>query len=352
MKTRILLVLVAVVVAGALSTPVTRAHHYLYQAERPSCQNYSPDSPLTDNCVMVWWWWGQLVYWWADPSADWGTFIEQVRTATTNWENSIPQLGLMEVGTSTPADIRFWLSPDPCGVGTPACYISSSYENRSPPNGNENASYRKSAEIYINSNTNWLQPQYRTVAIAHELGHIYGPGEAYNEDTGACDPDVSSIMDGNNTVWEGGVAKVAPCDILYSPSALDVRRAKAFWGGWESLTPNNLKRSETLPTAVGQGTWIITPWVDFAWADQVHQMDWYWSYSSGGPFNNWYRGETVTNDIGVHFYTQPRTIRRDVNRTDYPSVPANSWSIVCGKTWSVPFQQWSNTRCSNAVQLS
>lgn len=352
MKKRILLIFLAAMVVTALFAQPAQAHHYLYQAERPICQDYGGLSPQTDNCVLVWWWWGETAYWWADPNADGGQFIQQVRTAVDNWKAKFTEgyeqrLPLSETSSQSLSDIRFWLAPGLCG-GSPGCFAVSAYENRSPPNGDEKASYMKTVEVYLNSSIGWLSSGYRTKTIAHELGHIYGLGEVYDEDTNACDPDVTSIMDGNTT--QGGY--YVPCDIVYGPADLDAKRVKAFWGGWDSGTPENLKRSEPISSAIGQGTWIITPWQDFAWAEQVHQMDWYWSYSSSGPFNNWYRGETVTNDIGVHFYTAPRTMRRDVDRADYPSVPAGSWSIVCGKTWSVPFQRWGNTRCSNAVQLS
>lgn len=223
-------------------------------------------------------------------------------------------------------------------------------EPRFPPNGNENAYYDKNSNIFILDTTTWMYPEVRITVIAHEIGHIYSLHEQYLEDAElVCNNDVRSVMDG---FFEYG--GIWPCDAnVYGPTPLDVTRVKAFWSGWEAGTPEGLKRAEPILTAVGINSWIVVTWADFAWAETFHRLDWYWCSSENGPWTS-YRAETVTDDIGVHFYTGARTIRRDVNYLDYsPPVLPNSWHMVCGQTWSLQFGQWSNYyRCSNAVQLN
>lgn len=358
MKKKILYAFLISTLLSALFVPPASGHHYLYWAEDPNTQN--PNDPLKRNFVMVWWWWNSNVIYWIDPAPG-SQFAADVRAAIdTNWENPLKEtppgesekqrLPWEETTSESDAHVKFKISTMPCySPDNYACAEIMDWEYREPPNGNENALYMKKVDVTIKDTQLWTEGS-RIAAVARQSGHIYGLNDAYIDiGTVACNDDIESIMD---TFIQNEQGYLWPCDEIAYPTALDIRRVRAYWGGWELVvTPEELKHAEpVIPMAVGAGYVGYYTWTDFAWAEQVHQMGWYWASSSSGPWNL-YKGETVTDNIGVHNYTKGFVIWRNVDRRDYTGVPADSWHILCGKAYSLPFNQWGINRCSIAIEL-
>ena len=136
MRMKAISIFLALIVATSFVASPAQAHHYIYSAENPALQD--PDSPYTDNRVLAFWWWGLNVQWWADPSAAGGQFIQNVRTAITNWDNAIFLFQeWQEVSDQNLADIKFIYSPGPCPDAGGCMEPIAPWENRSV----ENASY-------------------------------------------------------------------------------------------------------------------------------------------------------------------------------------------------------------------
>lgn len=245
-------------------------------------------------------------------------------------------------GDEVNAEVRFYYYQCPTDPSYRACMIPITWQNRDPygtPSYPENASYMDKVNIWINPNKEWPTPT-RVAQITHEIGHVYGLGEQYIEPD-MCNPDVRSIME----VIVGTVSPPYQCDGIQAPTDLDVRNVKWYWGS----TVDAINKGDLLFTgASGGGTLGVWRTKDLSWAENAHQVAWYWWNGSTWVM---YRDETFVDWIGVHFLTDDRVLYREINRLDYPLVTGPGLHKMCGKPWFQAIGQYGNFRCSNLINV-
>lgn len=182
--------------------------------------------------------------------------------------------------------------------------------------GTQNARYAFEMELYT---SRYLPPGYTFASnylrgvIAHEIGHIYGLHERYDDDVSqGCGAD-DSIMNGGTT--SGSV--LTHCSGIYGPAAKDKIRISNFYLG----------DNYTLKSATRVGNFLNTTWTDKARSDYSLRLQ----YKKWNGFYYAYQGQAdVFTDVGVYDAIENRTIYGSYNVKD---TWGTGWYIICGKGW-------------------
>ena len=147
---------------------------------------YTPETWTLSNSTST------VLYWHATSTE----LINYTTTATNNWMNAVPELSFSRTIQKSAADFSL-------------VYSVCDFNSRGTVNFKDNdggvweddttrgARYWKTIEICIN-NTSLYSPADSVVAvIAHELGHLYGLHEQYNDEVSppVCNPSQVSIRD-------------------------------------------------------------------------------------------------------------------------------------------------------------
>ena len=310
---------------------------YVYIAEHPKCQ--SPVSTETDNCVDRSWFLGENLKWYA-----YSQIKTEVIAVKDLWEAAIPYLHYEEVLSQEAARLEiFYVGGNPCGdpnrLGCHFLLAQSSFYYNDP---DRKASYWQKAWININKDKVPTSGPLTQFAILHEMGHHYGLYERYSDGQdmlgfqgAACNQFERTVMNLLDTV--------NGCPLLDAPTNLDKQRVNAFWSGGAPL------RNDLPILANGDGYVATYRWQDMAWAELYHLIAFY--YLDGSQWVYF----TETNypySVGVHLYTEPRTMGWILDRRDFTQVPANVGHMACTWAWFQASQSWGNGRCSNAVSLN
>ena len=124
------------------------------------------------------------MYWQADSS-----LRADVVSAIGDWTTEIPELTWIERPSDYDIDIKLGGCPgSPSFLGCVTAYSFSS-------DFRADANYQSDAEVWIQDRSDW-GVSGRQAVIAHELGHLYGLHEGYNDSAGiSCNDSRTSIMD-------------------------------------------------------------------------------------------------------------------------------------------------------------
>ena len=336
MKKLFLYVILTLLVIGptVIYVQPVEARHYIYIAENPDWQY--PGTPEADNWLMYRWWNGQSVRWYADLAISF-----EVEPVINGWWSWFPELIWEKVTQSANADVKFRYGYCPGSTVVLGCTEYETYYYLEQ----EHASFLKTINVWINPSPigGWSGDGMKS-QIAHEIGHVYGLDEKYIEmpnETADCNPNETSIMD---------VVLTQPtvhCDNIIEPTALDNQNVRWYWG----QTMYGVNKNDLGFTGVGVGTEGVWRWKDLAWAEELHQVGWWWRPT---PQSAWvmYHDESMRDWVGTHFFTDDRTIYRTVNRLSYPLVTGSGEHIMCGNVWVKATGQFGNFRCSNIINLN
>lgn len=344
----IIINVVLIVLFLSVNLPTAEAHHYTYLVEDPIMQ--TSRSNLSDNWVLYKWWNYDVVKWYAD-----GGLYSEALNAIDLWRAStaMPDMLWEYWPAEATADLHFYSGTHPDALDALGYTVPVTYVNRDPngtPPYPENASYLGIMNIWINPNPpNPWTSESRQAQIAHEIGHLFGLNEKYIQR-----PDGQA--DCNNTelsIMDAVIAEANPmvhCDNILGPTQLDIKNARQYWG----KDYNGVKRADILFTGVGAGpgagSSTIGVWrtKDLSWAENGHQVAWYWWNGSTWVM---YHDEFFVDWIGAHFLTDDRVLFRSIDRTQYPLAGPGA-HMMCGKPWFQGTGQFGNYRCSNLIVLN
>lgn len=306
-------------------TATVWANHHVYLSE-DSAQQWSSQAG-TENYAQYWWLLGADVWWQANPDVR-----DYMLAAVNNWGAAVPKLKWTEYSTAdvAAAGVQSGYCGSPNAV---ACLVTAQWYVDTLRNANYPSKQIVALELakLTDPDPN-LERKKRVSVTAHELGHVYGLHERYNDSGspgGLCNFNEISVMDG------------AGCDgWLEGPAPGDITAVDNFWGSgylWVlDINPVN-------------GT-AEASWYDQAWGDLDHPLAWFWwddTTSSWQWVGAWDR---VANNVGFRygFVEDPaRHLSQTLNRSSFPNAPVNKWYTVCGEPWFNSYQKSGDWVCSD-----
>lgn len=313
------------------------APQFVYLADDEAAQKRGDNYEWPENYVGVFWGlypWNE-VYWKADPEIQ-----SEAWTAVYNWESQFPQLKWVQ-SQSDFAHVRFTAPQEGCGGEIARVYLYN-VDNPHYYDPARLANYWLYATVCVDTDVQWA-PGGIVSALAHEIGHLYGLHDRYYGPVPpTCNPNEHTIMD--TYIRQ---EPYAHCDGLQGPALQDSQRVHLYYhtGDYLNFT------AERDPDDLSVGEW---QWQDASWAEERHQMQWYWWTGS-----QWiqYTQDHIRHHTGSHIdieYPGYQDPSRTIDREDYPppqGPPWPTWHIACGDAW---FAAWGTTgtwRCSNCVYL-
>ena len=192
---------------------------------------------------------GPVKYW------RWSTTpLTRVPGVVQNWETSSSNEFAMMDWESLPvtnsilnAHVRFIDKSDPCGNSSaPACW-NPVYVNDDV----RNVDVVSHGTVELNeANFNFTNAGYN-YALAHEIGHVYGLAERYNETNGTANASETTIMDlGAQT---GSIITGGADGSIDAPQTIDLNRVRAFWRGIDTISTSLIDaNSGTFPNNIAK----------------------------------------------------------------------------------------------------
>ena len=317
-----LAVTLAVIGVFVLLVEGADAEHYEYLVQDPAKQE--PAEGI-EPWAFRWWTITTIpkLYWWADAA-----LRTDAVSAISSWTAIVPEMEYLEVSAEVTADVVF--KAGSCPNSAPACSYNTDHYFES----DRDASYWIKNTINVDFSENW-SADGRRAAVAHELGHIYGLHERYQETPQDCNASETTIMDA--LVEVSGY--LFHCDFLTGPVSIDDSRVTSYWsdGAYSSFAGTPF------------GTAGLWAWKNDAWTPRYHRVYYYWYDPSTGWVN--YEFKAITADIGVPRVTEDRIMSDLINRLSYPIITGPGWHVACGYPKFEAFDEWGDWVCSNQIYL-
>ena len=365
MRTRFLPLMILLVVGALFAVAtVVFAHHKEFSGSASKKANISGyENYIMSNWALR----GTDVVWKSDA-----LIRNDVVKAIGNWKK---HSGISSLGWTEGSDWNVRFEHKDCGRhvngdSIPAFIESPTEDYWEPLVGHGNslaANYLKKADICISNtvrfqNSSSMIPiihNARLAAITHEIGHVYGLAERYNEYTGQCGSD-KSIMDGGRD-WS---VVILHCDGIDEPQTIDVERVTRLYskGSLSGLTATTTSHEEL---SNGKATGATISWEDAAWAEKEHRIKFYIYESTGWRH---FTTETIEEGIGTHrdirgvsanVSPKPYELSYDFspqefsyNTQDNERLPDVADYRFCGTPYFKPFNKEGTINCSSgSVEL-
>ena len=298
MKRRPFLVQLAVAALTlSLFTGTGSAHHFAYLGEDTAFQDWRWSG--VENYAFYWWSAASSsLWWWAESD-----LLANTQTAVNNWQ-SATGLPFYKAPSQATADLTVVEDNSLEAFG-----IVELTEVAADPGRNANYTYRALATIRNDGEKpvgGWQ------ATIAHEIGHVIGLHEAY-EDSGNED-EQDAFCNPQSTIMNSGSCANRPD----KPSSLDISRVINLYQTGELL---NLTTSSSWFTSS-----LYTTWKDGAWGEYEHRLYlYYWDGTQWAMLDHvGHTAQTGTREMNWN----TRTLSRTFTRTQYGK-PAG-WYMVCG----------------------
>lgn len=333
----------------------------IYWAQDLSIDRQPNPSPYLFNYVARKWGLsatGEKVTWYApDDPAPPNSVRNLVEEGISLWAAGVPKLNWQRVTDQGQADLVFKHVKCEADARFVDCqrFDSAFYDT------DRKAYYWTKATIWIDNQIIRTR-DVKKAAVVHEMGHMLGLHERYylerysdTNPTAQCNGQGPgqgdyTIMDAFYPLNMGSFIEWFHCDSRYSPTPEDDTRVANYWtwGVFENFT----SRADPIPYA-SHG---VFEWNDHAWAEEKHVIRFYW-LASNGQWVQYYKdgayySRPVTDNIGVHWQTEVRTIRTDLYTGQFPGLPTGgTYHMACGEPYFIASGAAGETRCTAPYSL-